>query len=389
MFRLFGVVLLCATVNGSLAYGQTVDELTAQARSIQDELAKTREQIEEFAEEYNRAAIKTDKASQDVAELQLRQRKLTADLAARNAELSDYAEDTYVRGGDLSNLDTVIVGAPNTAGVRMSYLRTASGDRKVIIDNLRASREDLERFEVKVRAAEAESRAHAAATKRARLGAEDAANRYESLLSSVQGDLAAAVRTEQLRREAEERSSAAALTAGAAARSAAAAAARAAATPATTQEARPAARNPNEETSAPITTTAVQPAPALRVSSPGGSRPAAQIAVNAAYSVIGVPYVWAGASPSGGFDCSGLTQWVWAQAGRSISHAADWQRDEIQPISESELEPGDLVFYGDPPSHVALYVGAGQIINAPYTGEYVRVRSMYYSSKAMSFGRVN
>ena len=105
--------------------------------------------------------------------------------------------------------------------------------------------------------------------------------------------------------------------------------------------------------------------------------------------MIGVPYVWAGASPSGGFDCSGLVQWAWGKAGRNLSHAADWQRDESEPISASELEPGDLIFYGEPPSHVAIYAGAGQIINAPYTGQYVQVQSMYYSSKPMTFGRVN
>jgi cell wall-associated NlpC family hydrolase len=106
-------------------------------------------------------------------------------------------------------------------------------------------------------------------------------------------------------------------------------------------------------------------------------------------SQLGVPYVYGGASPEEGFDCSGLLQWAWAAAGRSLSHAADWQRDETQPISEAELRPGDLVFYGEPPSHDAMYVGDGMIINAPYTGEVIRIQSMYYSSKPMTFGRVN
>jgi cell wall-associated NlpC family hydrolase len=61
----------------------------------------------------------------------------------------------------------------------------------------------------------------------------------------------------------------------------------------------------------------------------------------------------------------------------------------MQPISEANLQPGDVVFYGDPPSHDAMYIGNGQIINAPYTGQVVRIQDMYYSSKGMTFGRVN
>jgi cell wall-associated NlpC family hydrolase len=122
--------------------------------------------------------------------------------------------------------------------------------------------------------------------------------------------------------------------------------------------------------------------------SPGGSS-VGQAAVAAAMTQLGVPYVYGGASPSAGFDCSGLVQWAFGQAGRSLSHAADWQRDETQPISAADLQPGDLVFYGDPPSHDAIYIGNGQIINAPYTGQVIRVQDLYYSSKPMSYSRVN
>ena len=128
---------------------------------------------------------------------------------------------------------------------------------------------------------------------------------------------------------------------------------------------------------------AATPAPASAASGLGAA------AVAAAMSQLGVPYVYGGESPEEGFDCSGLVQWSWGVAGRSLSRPADYQRDDTQPISESELQPGDLVFYGEPVSHDAIYIGDGMIINAPYTGEVVRIQSMYYSSKPMTFGRVN
>ena len=81
---------------------------------------------------------------------------------------------------------------------------------------------------------------------------------------------------------------------------------------------------------------------------------------------------------------------AYAQAGRSLSHTADSQHDEAQPISEGDLQPGDLVFYGDPPSHDAIYVGGGQIINAPLTrAKWSGSRTCTTRPSAMTFGRIN
>jgi len=92
---------------------------------------------------------------------------------------------------------------------------------------------------------------------------------------------------------------------------------------------------------------------------------------------LGVPYVWAGASPSG-FDCSGLTMYCYAQVGVSLSHGATDQQHASTPVSLSNLRPGDLVFFGSPSfsHHVGIYVGGGQMIDAPYTGAVVRYDSI-------------
>jgi len=100
-------------------------------------------------------------------------------------------------------------------------------------------------------------------------------------------------------------------------------------------------------------------------------------AVQYAESQIGVPYVYAAASPHQGFDCSGLTMWAWAMAGVSLSHYSGAQMQESTPVSVSNLEPGDLLFFGPGGSeHVAMYVGGGMVIQAPYTGANVGLTSL-------------
>jgi cell wall-associated NlpC family hydrolase len=105
---------------------------------------------------------------------------------------------------------------------------------------------------------------------------------------------------------------------------------------------------------------------------------AAQIAVGAALSVQGTPYVWGSADPNVGFDCSGLTSWAWAQAGISIPHSSAAQYS-LPHVALGSVQPGDLIFYYSPISHVALYIGGGQIVHATHPGPdgAVHVESMY------------
>ena len=99
---------------------------------------------------------------------------------------------------------------------------------------------------------------------------------------------------------------------------------------------------------------------------------AAAIAVQAAESRVGLPYVW-GASGPGEFDCSGLVMWAYAQAGVSLPHYSGSQYDDTVQIPMSDLEPGDLVFPADPGEHVAMYIGNGEIVQSPYTGADVQI----------------
>ncbi|WP_395693365.1 C40 family peptidase [Nocardioides sp.] len=128
------------------------------------------------------------------------------------------------------------------------------------------------------------------------------------------------------------------------------------------------------------------PAPSSPPPAPDPAPPAPASGVGAAIAFaraqIGEPYVWGAAGPSS-WDCSGLTMGAWRAGGKYLPHYSVAQYEQSTPISAGQLQPGDLVFWGsssNPSSiyHVALYVGGGQIIQAPRTGRDVEETSMYY-----------
>jgi cell wall-associated NlpC family hydrolase len=108
-----------------------------------------------------------------------------------------------------------------------------------------------------------------------------------------------------------------------------------------------------------------------RLPSLGPSSSRAAVAVAAARSAIGSPYVWGAAGPRA-FDCSGLMQWSYRHAGVLLPRTSQEQRDAGQHVPLSRIRPGDLVIYRSDASHVAMYVGDGRVVHAPYPGARVR-----------------
>jgi cell wall-associated NlpC family hydrolase len=127
----------------------------------------------------------------------------------------------------------------------------------------------------------------------------------------------------------------------------------------------------------------VAPPPA---SGGGGGSGSAAAAVAYARAQVGKPYCYGGSGPSC-FDCSGLTMMAWRQAGISLPHSSASQYNVGRRISASELQPGDLIFYYSPISHVSIYIGGGQRISATHTGDYVRVQSL--GSSIVGYARPN
>jgi cell wall-associated NlpC family hydrolase len=125
--------------------------------------------------------------------------------------------------------------------------------------------------------------------------------------------------------------------------------------------------------------TTAPPSPPPTAPAPAGN---AQAAVNFAYAQLGEPYVWGAAGPSS-WDCSGLTMGAWAAAGVYLPHYSVSQYYATTPVSYSDLRPGDLIFWASDSSnpdtifHVAMYIGNGQEIQAPHTGDVVKISGVF------------
>ncbi len=132
----------------------------------------------------------------------------------------------------------------------------------------------------------------------------------------------------------------------------------------TTTDTTTTATTTNADTTTSATTTA-------QAALPGGHPEAASIALQ----YLGVPYQWGGASPSAGFDCSGLVMYVYAQLGVQLPHFAAGQYGYGTAVPKDQLQPGDLVFF-DGLSHVGIYLGNGQLVHAPHTGDVVRIATL-------------
>ena len=124
------------------------------------------------------------------------------------------------------------------------------------------------------------------------------------------------------------------------------------------------------------------PDPGISVPLPAPST-VGEAAANIALGQLGTPYVWGGAAP-GGFDCSGLVMWAYSQVGVSLPHSTYAQYSMGVPVSRDQLQPGDIVFF-DGLGHEGLYIGGGQFVHAPHTGDVVKISSLSDSWYASSY----
>ena len=132
-------------------------------------------------------------------------------------------------------------------------------------------------------------------------------------------------------------------------------------------EARLAAQTPLEELASQV------PSPQGLGATPPPARYGGVVAIALQY--LGIPYLWAGASPTTGFDCSGFIMYVFAQMGVSLPHNAAAQYGYGTPVARDQLEPGDLVFFNGL-GHNGIYIGAGQFIHSPHTGDVVKISGL-------------
>ena len=159
----------------------------------------------------------------------------------------------------------------------------------------------------------------------------------------------------------------------------------AAATPASTTPVQPTA-NTGAAAAQPVTTASSTTTAAVNTNQNGTSvasstatnNDAAETVVAAALSQVGTPYVWGGATPGQGLDCSGLVQYAYGKANVALSHYTVAQESAGRQVSLSDLQPGDIIFWGGVGAsyHDAIYIGNGQYVHAPQPGETVKVASI-------------
>ncbi|HUP84054.1 MAG TPA: NlpC/P60 family protein [Acidimicrobiales bacterium] len=407
--------LVCGIADVSIAAApasaaDAVADKKAEAERIARQLEQQSRQVSILAEEYDAARVKIDALGEELADASAKVARTDATATAIRTRLKAQSVDAYVRGGSMPALAMLAETSVNDdLAVRLQYVRTVTSGATDVLDQLREVRQELDVQRDRLDAAKAEAKAAADLAESKRQEAATAAAAQKDTLRKVQGELATLVEVEAKRRAEEEARRVQAELAAkkardelaakeAAARDAAAreAAARKAAT---TTTAKPDAsdavapivttRPSTTTTTAPRTTTTTPSSGTGLGSGSGSGAPAAgaDAAVAEARRQLGKPYEWGGAGPDS-FDCSGLTSWAWRAGGERLSHSSQAQWSETSRVSLDNLQPGDLLFYGTPIHHVGIFIGDGQMIEAPETGKNVRVGSIYRSD-IVGAGRVH
>jgi cell wall-associated NlpC family hydrolase len=390
-----------------------VDGIRAALAAANDRLRRSAIAAERAEEAYNGARYRARQAAQAARRAADRARVAAADLEKQR---SAYAE-TLLADSQLAPQLTAMAALADSDGIDTLLQRASTiGNTRTALDL------QYQRFLASSALAKAASSAARTANRAAQDAEDEAADARAAAQRSADAAAAeaasiAAEKTRLVRRLArlQHVSVAVATARQDALERAAAEQAAAAATAAQEQEATPApathpappaqpAPAPDPDPTSPASQPSTQPSP-----QPGpqpGPQPSPQpspqpdppapsggaaAAIAFARAQIGEPYAWGAAGPNK-WDCSGLTMKAWAAGGKSLPHYSVAQYEQSTPIRASQLQPGDLVFWGDNASpssifHVALYIGNGRILHAPRTGQPVQEASMYYWTPPSFYAR--
>ncbi|PWW22431.1 cell wall-associated NlpC family hydrolase [Geodermatophilus normandii] len=297
--------------------------------------------LEVVTEQFNEAreALGAQQAAAEAAAAQLAAARAAVDTA--RSQVVGIARSAYT-GESMGSLQALMTSDTAEEFVnRVSLLQGVAGYQGELLGQA-------------VTATEAATTAQAAATE----AAAEAQRQYDAV-AAQQADLESQIADYQAdfaRLSAEERR--AALEAAAAAHAA--------------EEARASRDEEREDTASSSGSASAAEEPAA------AAAPASSVAgtvVATAMAQRGKPYVWAAAGP-GSFDCSGLTQYAFRAAGISLPHSSKLQSQMGTAVSRADLQPGDLVFFYSPVSHVGIYIGNGQMVHAPTSGDVVKVASI-------------
>jgi cell wall-associated NlpC family hydrolase len=318
------VVLTLAAVLGAVFSTVPAQATPATSGEAAQLMAAKGHELEVVTEEFNEAreALKAHQATAEAAAAELE--AATATLAAAQQQVRGIARTAYT-GEGLGSFQALMVSESADEFVdRMTILQTIAGHQGEILETAAAAN---------VAAVQAEATAQRAAA--------EAQSQFDAV-AAQQADLQAQVDEFQ-----------------------------AAFDQLSAQEQRAAIDSSHGERAS-----RAERAPVAAASGPiVANSQAAQIAIDTAMAQRGKPYVWAAGGP-GSYDCSGLTSYAFKAAGISLPHSSRLQSLLGQPVSREQLQPGDLVFFYSPVSHVGIYIGNGQMVHAPTSGDVVKVAPM-------------
>jgi cell wall-associated NlpC family hydrolase len=325
-----------------------VDAKRAQAQDVLDQIQEIDSRLSHAIEAYNLANVKLDRINADL-KANARHLKI-ARSSLRNAQthLSARLVSLYVNGTAQGNSLEVLLGAESFDDLlnRLDAVERVSSQDARVLREVKSFRTEVTQRKTRLeraRMAQAQVVAERASRRRSIEG--QLAER-QRLLSSIKSEIDSLQAAERLRQQR--------LVVQARARVAAAS---------VQQQPAPAPAEAVFEQSAVEAVVAAPPAARY-----GG-------VVGIAMQYLGVPYKWGGASPQTGFDCSGFLMYVFAKVGVSLPHNAAMQYGLGTAVSKDQLEPGDLVFF-DGLGHNGMYIGGGQFIHAPHSGDFVKISSL-------------
>jgi cell wall-associated NlpC family hydrolase len=328
----------------SAAADPSVGDKQAEAQSVLEQIREIDSELSHAIESFNLANVRLAKVD---AELKANARHLVlarSSLKGAQAHLSQRLVSLYVNGGEESAME-VLLGAESLDDLlnRLDAVERVSAQDARVLREVKAFKAEVQKRKARLKRARVVQAREVAARAERRSAIEAQLRERESMLASIKDQIAelqAAEARRQERLEAQARERVAAL-------------------------------SQQRQAQSLDTTSAIAPATEVIASAPpsryGG-------VVGIAMQFLGVPYVWGGASPSG-FDCSGLIMYAYAQIGVSLPHHAASQYGMGSPVSRDQLAPGDLVFFNGL-GHAGIYIGGGQFIHAPHSGDVVKISSL-------------
>lgn len=393
--------LVVPAMHPTVASASPVDQKRQRVEDIVDELERLEQQTLEISEDYVEALDEQSALAQEIVDLEAEIAAKEAELSTLRADLGDMAVRSFVGSGG-SSLGPLFEDAEDINDVlqREELARVALSAGDITTDELDAFVADLEddRAELEDKRVQAENLAASLVT--AQEETEQLKTQYQEARIQAEAELGQAIAEEEARRAA---AAAAAVQAeiaasqnsggsGGSSNSGSGSSSNSGSTDSGggSSDSGGSSSTPASNSGGSGDSGSGSGSSSSDSGSSGTSAPPvsslASVAVNAALGQQGVPYRYATSSPGVSFDCSGLTKYAWGKAGVYLPHQSRQQYASIPHVSKGSAQPGDLIFYYSPISHVGVYLGGGQLVHAPATGDVVKIATVNWG-KVTGVGR--